>query len=80
MDTSQPEILSMALLRRLDARMDRIADDIGDVRIRLTPLEVQISHLASTEVTHYSSLTALLDSVEKRLDRIEKRLDSRLPA
>lgn len=66
MDTND---LPLAVLHRLDLRMNRIADDLGDMLLRLTPIEAQIGHLVEPE-----SLTSVLDRVEQRLERMERRL------
>lgn len=55
--------------------MDRVLEDMGDVKHRLTTLEVQVGQLASTETSHYAGLAQRIDRVEQRLDRIERRLD-----
>jgi hypothetical protein len=73
--SDQPESLTLIFLRRLDAKMDRVLDDMGDVRHRLTTLEIQVGQLASTEASHYAGLAQRIDRVEQRLDRIERRLD-----
>jgi len=73
--SDQPESLTVIFPRRLDAKMDRVLDDMGDVRHRLTTLEIQVGQLASTEASHYAGLAQRIDRVEQRLDRIERRLD-----
>ncbi|MDQ4060263.1 MAG: hypothetical protein M3145_04060 [Pseudomonadota bacterium] len=49
--------------RRLETRMDRLADDMRDVKIRLTSLE-----------ENYAAVSRRLDRIEARLDRVEERL------
>ena len=73
--SDEPENLTLIFLRRLDAKMDRVLEDMGDLRHRLTTLEIQVSQLASTEASHYAGTAMRLDRVEQRLDRIERRLD-----
>jgi hypothetical protein len=73
--SDEPENLTLVFLRRLDAKMDRVLEDMGDVKHRLTTLEIQVGQLASTEASHYAGTAMRLDRVEQRLDRIERRLD-----
>lgn len=73
--SDEPENLMLIFLRRLDAKMDRVLEDVGDARHRLTTLEIQVSQLTSTEASHYAGTAQRLDRVEQRLDRIERRLD-----
>jgi uncharacterized protein YdcH (DUF465 family) len=73
--SDQPENLALIFLRRLDSKMDRVLEDMGDVRHRLTTLELQVAQLASTEASHYAGLAQRADRMDRRLDRIEQRLD-----
>lgn len=71
----EPEDFTLRFLRRLDQKMDRVAEDLHDLKRRMTTLEQQVAHQAATGASHYASLAARLDRVEERLDRIERRLD-----
>jgi tetrahydromethanopterin S-methyltransferase subunit G len=73
--SDQPENLTLIFLRRLDAKMDRVLEDMVDVKHRLTTLEVQVGQLASTEASHYAGVAQRLDRMEQRLDRVERRLE-----
>jgi predicted nucleic acid-binding Zn-ribbon protein len=55
---------TLGLLRRMDAKLDRIIDDVGELKVRVTGLE-----------ENYAVVSRRLDRIEGRLDRIEKRLD-----
>lgn len=55
---------NLVYLRRLDGKMDRLLDDMRDVKVRMTAAEEAIV-----------GLNRRMDRVEDRLDRIEKRLD-----
>jgi chromosome segregation ATPase len=66
-------------LRRLDEKMDRLNGALGEVKQRLTALEIQVESFAATEQSHYASLALRLDALEARIDRVERRLDL-LPA
>jgi hypothetical protein len=60
---------------RVNTRLDRIAEDVGEVKQRLTTLEIQVGGLVATEQSHYAQTMSRLDRFEARLDRIERRLD-----
>lgn len=70
-----PENLVLVYLRRIDAKLDRLAEELADVKRRLTTLEIQVAQLASTEASHYANSAFRMDRLEARLDRIERRLD-----
>ena len=73
--SDEPESILLISMRRLDAKMDALSEDVLDVKHRLTALEVQVANASSTESSHYASLATRLDHVEVRLDRVERRLD-----
>jgi hypothetical protein len=73
--SDQPENLMLIYLRRLDSKMDSLAQDMTDVKHRMTAVEVQLGGMASTEQSHYASLATRLDRHDARLERIERRLD-----
>ncbi len=60
----EPDNLVLIYLRRLDAKMDRIIEDMSDVKLRLTAVEEAVVRL-----------THRVDRLESRVDRIERRLD-----
>ena len=59
----EPENIVLVYLRRLDSKMDRVLDDLRDLKVRMTAEEAIVG------------LNRRMDRVEGRLDRIEKRLD-----
>ena len=73
--SDEPQNLALVLLHRLDAKMDRVREDLGDVKHRLTTLQAQVGQLAATEASHYAGTARWLDRMEQQLDRIERRLD-----
>jgi hypothetical protein len=73
--SDDPENLTLIFLRRLDAKMDRVLEDMTDVKHRLTTLEIQVGQLVSTEASHYAGVAQRIDRVEHRLSHIERRLD-----
>jgi uncharacterized protein YdcH (DUF465 family) len=73
--SGEPENLVLLLLRRMDAKIDRLTDDSQDLKHRMTSLESQVANLAATEANHYASLAVRLDRLTDRVDRLERRLD-----
>ena len=62
--SDEPESLILRSLRRIEAGLDVLREDMREVKTRLALLEQQVA-LVSTRI----------DRVELRLDRIERRLD-----
>ena len=60
----EPEDLLSVYMRRLDAKMDRLIDDMADVKIRLTNLE-----------EGQAVMNRRMDRLEARVERIERSLD-----
>ncbi len=73
--SDQPDSLMLVVLRRLDAKMDRVIDDVADLKRRTTSLESQLGHQVATEQSHYATTMTRLDRIDDRLDRIERRLE-----
>ena len=59
-----PDNLVLQLLRRIDERTVRMAEDIHDLKVHVTSLEENMA-----------GLNRRIDRIENRLDRIERRLD-----
>jgi hypothetical protein len=72
--SEEPENLTLAILRRLDAKVDGVVVDIRDIKHRLAALEIAVANLAATEASHYANVALRADRTDDRLDRIEKRL------
>jgi chromosome segregation ATPase len=62
--TDAPDNLIFEYLRRLDAKLDRVIDDLGDLKVRVTNLEEGLA-----------GVNRRLDRIEVRRDRVERRLD-----
>jgi hypothetical protein len=73
--SDQPENLTLIFLRRLDSKMDSLAQDFADLTHRMTAVEIQLGSMASTEQSHYASLAMRLDRHDARVESIERRLD-----
>lgn len=62
--SEEPDSLVLRMPRRIDEKLDRVAEDVGDVKARMTSLEEGLV-----------GVHRRLDRIEHRVDRIEKRLD-----
>ena len=60
----EPENLVLRYLRRIDDKLDRVADDVRELKIRMTAVEENLA-----------SLNRRFDRLEARVDRIERRLE-----
>ncbi|MGE3064359.1 MAG: hypothetical protein AB7K67_02145 [Hyphomicrobiaceae bacterium] len=59
----EPENLLLHILRNVDAKVDRIAADLKEIKVRTGILEQQ-----------YANMSNRIDRIEDRLERIENRL------
>jgi hypothetical protein len=73
--SGEPENLMLVYLRRLDGKMDRLIEDMRDLKHRVTTLEIQIGQQAATEGSHYAGLAIRMDRMSNDIDRIKSRLD-----
>ena len=71
-----PDNLVLQYLRRHDTKLDRIIDEITDLKLRMTNVEERV---AQVELS-IAGVNRWIDRIESRLDRIERRLDPRRPA
>ncbi len=62
--TGETENLILVYMQRFDEKLDRVMDDVRDLKIRVTAIEENLA-----------GVHRRLDRVEARLDRIERRLD-----
>jgi predicted nucleic acid-binding Zn-ribbon protein len=69
--SDEPDNLTHVMLRRMDAKLDRIIDDVADLKVRMSSVELEVARLA----VRVAETNARIDRVEVRLDRIERRLD-----
>lgn len=76
--TDETANLVIEHLRYLRGKLDRVADDVVDVKARLNAVERAVARLA-IEVGHtneaVAGLQGRMDRFEVHLDRIERRLD-----
>ncbi len=66
-----PDNPILVYLRRLDGKMDRLSDDVADVKRRMTSLETKVVLLHGD----FAAQSERIDRIETRLERIERRLD-----
>ena len=67
----EPENVVRVLLRQMDQKIDRLGDDVGDLKVRMSAVESQIGNMQA----QIGTINGRLDRVDGRRDRIEKRLD-----
>jgi len=76
--SSDIDNLVLEHLRHIRGRVDQIAEDMGDLKHRMTALEGNMSlvkrEVAYGDETDASQQTAL-DRLRERVERIERRLD-----
>ena len=60
----EPDNIVLTLLRRMDGKLDRVLEDVSDLKVRMTHVEEGLA-----------GVNRRLDRIEERVDRIEKRLD-----
>ena len=63
-EDNAPDSHTLRWMRRIDTKLDLLADIARETRTRVGLLEQQ-----------YASISSRLDGIEDRIERIEKRLD-----
>jgi hypothetical protein len=69
--SGEPDNLILVYLRRMDGKLDRLADGVGDIGRRVTSLETKVALLHGD----FAAQSERIDRIELRLERIERRLD-----
>jgi DNA repair ATPase RecN len=64
MHMTEPENMTLRLLRSIDGKIDRVLEDVKDIKVRLTSVEEALA-----------GVNRRIDRSESRLDRIERRLE-----
>ena len=76
--TEQTDSLVLEHLRHIHSRVDQIADDVGDLKQRMSGLESGMN-LVRREVVQGDEIDArqqiTLDKLQTRIERIERRLE-----
>ncbi len=60
----EPDNLMLIYLRRIDEKVDRLIDEVRDLKVRTTSVEENLA-----------GVHRRLDRIEMRVERIERRLD-----
>jgi len=60
----EPDSILLQYMRRFDEKLDRVVDEMLDVKVRLTAVEEGLA-----------GINRRLDRLEMRVERIERRLD-----
>jgi len=66
-----PDNLVLVYLRGIDGKIDRLADDVQDLKHRLTSVEGQVASIRGD----MAAMSSRVDRIKTRLDGIERRLD-----
>jgi predicted nucleic acid-binding Zn-ribbon protein len=78
MPESEPENHTLAYLRRLDAKLDRVMGEIADFRADMEVMAAIIRRMDGTMqglVGEVRSLTAQRDRQRQKLDQLRQRVD-----
>jgi uncharacterized coiled-coil DUF342 family protein len=67
----EPENLVLVYLRRLDEKVDRVLDDLRDIKHRVGSLERQAADIR----VDMAAMSTRMDRIDGRLDRMERRLE-----
>ena len=67
----EPSNIVIEHLRRLDRKMDKVIDDLGELKTAFVALD---GYVASTHL-QVAGHSSELDRIKSRLDRIERRLE-----
>ena len=69
--TDETANLILELLRRLDVKVDRLTDAVGDLQRRVSSIELSVAQLHGD----FAGQSVRIDKIEARLLRIERRLE-----
>jgi len=78
MSDDVPKNLVLRYLRRIDDKVDRLGERMGDFAVRLSAVEVGLNGVRRDLVSLYEAdarLQVSFDRQSARLDRIERRLN-----
>ena len=67
----EAENLVLVYLRRLDEKVDRVLDDLRDIKHRVGSLERQAADIR----VDMAAMSTRMDRIDGRLDRMEHRLE-----
>jgi len=69
--SDEPDNIVLVHLRRIESKLDKQTEDIGDLKRRVTSLEAGVSLLHGD----FAGQSIRIDRIEQRLERIGRRLD-----
>lgn len=61
---NEPDNILLQYMRRFDEKLDRVVDEMLDIKVRLTAVEEGLA-----------GVNRRLDRLELRIERVERRLD-----
>ncbi|MEA2756661.1 MAG: hypothetical protein QOJ54_2950 [Aliidongia sp.] len=76
--SDEPDSLILRLLRRIDDKVDRLIESVGDLKGRVASLVERTGRVqAELASIHgdFAGRSVRIDRIEGRLERIERRLD-----
>jgi hypothetical protein len=76
--TDEPENLTLRYLRRIDEKIDRLGEDVIDMKARMQTVGTGLVDIRRDIVNLHADIVRIdhrLDRVEQPLGRIERRLD-----
>ena len=60
----EPDNMVLIMLRKMDEKLDRLSDDVKDMKLRMTDVDEGLA-----------GVNRRLDRLEVRVDRMERRLE-----
>ncbi|PWC64019.1 hypothetical protein TSH7_10105 [Azospirillum sp. TSH7] len=77
-EAGEPENLMLVMLRRLDVKMDRVMDELADIRLRQSETQIAVTALRRDQNADASAVARMqvnMDRMRNDIDRIMRRLD-----
>lgn len=76
--SDDPDNIVLVYLRRMDAKIDRVVEDIAEVKLRQNDLTRSVATLPreqAGDAEGVAHLQAQIDRMRDEMDRIKRRLD-----
>jgi hypothetical protein len=70
--SDHPDNILLIYMRRLDQKLDRLIDDVSDLKLRVSGVEAEIGRLR----VDIAGVNSRLDRLEHRFDLLECRQDT----
>jgi predicted nucleic acid-binding Zn-ribbon protein len=70
--SDQPDNILLIYMRRLDQKLDRLVDDVSDLKLRVSGVEAEIGRLR----VDIAGVNSRLDRLEHRIDLLDRRQDT----